>query len=371
LESTSYAFDLNRFTKEAAEKTERELVVLREEPTNPKYGWVPSERPMSEYLKNGFIVLDKPQGPTSHEVVAWVRKMFGQERAGHSGTLDPMVSGILPIGLGQATKALSVLLLGPKEYICVARIHDSIPKDLLYASIREFVGPIYQKPPQRSSVKRVTRTRTIYELEISEQFGNLLLLRVLCEAGTYIRKLVYDIGEIIAVGATMAELRRSRVCQLDESDLVRLHDLHEANEIYKESGNEMNLRQLVRPVESAITFLRQVRIRDSAVESVCQGAQLAIPGILSISKGIQKGEIVRIVTGKGELVAIAEAQLDETQMRSQEHGLATITRRVVMNTGTYPKMWKSKREEVGTEDISEKLLKQSILDNLDEDAENL
>ena len=68
--------------------------------------------------------------PTSHEIVAWVRKMFGQERAGHSGTLDPMVSGILPIGLGNATKALSALLLGPKEYVCVARIHDSIPKEL-------------------------------------------------------------------------------------------------------------------------------------------------------------------------------------------------------------------------------------------------
>ena len=371
MESTSYTFDLSRFTKEACARTEQELVVLREEPTNPKHGWIPAERPMTEYLRNGFIVLDKPQGPTSHEIVAWVRKMFGQERAGHSGTLDPMVSGILPIGLGNATKALSALLLGPKEYVCVARIHDSIPKELLYDSIRQFLGPIYQKPPQRSAVKRVTRTRTIYELEISEQFGNLLLLRVLCEAGTYIRKLVYDIGEVIVVGGTMAELRRSRVCQLDESDLVRLHDLHEANEVYKESQNEKNLRDLVRPIETAITFLRQVKIRDSAVESVCQGAQLAIPGILSISKGIQKGEIVRIVTGKGELVAIAEAQLEESQIKSQEHGIATITRRVIMNVGTYPKMWKSKREEVGTEEISEKLLKQSILDSLDEDSQNL
>ncbi len=371
MELPEYSFELSRFTKEAAQRTENDLVVLKDEPSNPKFGWIPADRPMTEYLKNGFIVLDKPQGPTSHEVVAWVRKMFGQERAGHSGTLDPLVSGILPIGLGQATKALSALLLGPKEYVCVARIHDSIPNDLLYSSIRQFVGPIYQKPPQRSSVKRVTRTRSIYELEISEQSGNLLLLRVLCEAGTYIRKLIYDIGEVIAVGATMAELRRSRVCQLDETDLVRLHDLHEANEIYKESGNESKLRELVRPVESSIAFLRQIKIRDSAVESICQGAQLAIPGILSISKGMQKGEIVRIVTGKGELVAISEAQLGEGQITSQDHGIAAITRRVIMGTGTYPKMWKSRKEEVGTEDISEKLLKDSILDNLDEDSENL
>ena len=343
--------------------------MLREEPTNPKYGSVPEERPISEYLKNGFIALDKPQGPTSHEVVAWVRRMLNQERAGHSGTLDPMVSGVLPIGLGQATKALSTLLLGPKEYICVMRIHDSIPEDRLTSTMGEFIGPIFQKPPQRSSVRRQTRTRTIYELSIDEKLGNLLLLRILCEAGTYIRKLVYDIGEVITVGATMAELRRSRVCQLDETDLVRLHDLHEANEVLKESKDEKKITSLIKPIESAITFLRQVKIRDSAVESICQGAQLAIPGILSFSKGIQKGELVRLVTAKGELVAIGENQRDEAQLMSQTHGIAVITRRVIMNPGAYPKMWKSKREEVETEEISDKMLRQSILDNLDQDAD--
>lgn len=363
--------DLGRFTKETAEKNDRDLVVLREEPTNPKYGSSPENRPIAEYLRNGFIALDKPQGPTSHEVVAWVRKMLNQERAGHSGTLDPMVSGLLPIGLGQATKALSVLLLGPKEYICVARIHDSIPREILQETIKQFLGPILQRPPQRSSVKRVTRTRTIYELEILEQVGNLLLLRILCEAGTYIRKLVYDVGEIIAVGATMAELRRSRVCQFEESDLVRLHDLYEANEILKESQNETKIRLLVKPVESAVAFLKQIKIRDSAVESICQGAQLAIPGILSMTKGIKKGEIVRVTSGKGEIVAIAETQLNEEEILTQEHGLATITRRVIMETGTYPKMWKSRHEEVGTAEITEKLLKESVLDKLEAERENL
>ncbi|MDA4112308.1 MAG: RNA-guided pseudouridylation complex pseudouridine synthase subunit Cbf5, partial [Thaumarchaeota archaeon] len=324
--STLLSNRLERFSKDATLSNERDLLAIRpEEESNPKYGFKPEERPIKEYLRTGFIVLDKPQGPTSHEVVAWVRKMFEQERAGHSGTLDPMVSGILPIGLGDGTKGLSVLLLGPKEYICVARIHDSVPQELLYGTIRQFVGPIFQKPPQRSSVKRVTRTRTIYELEIMEQFGNLLLLRILCEAGTYIRKLVYDVGEIISVGATMAELRRTRVCQLDESDLVRLHDLYEANEIFKESKNETRLRELVRPIEFAVSFLKQIKIKDSAVESICQGAQLAIPGVVSISRGIQKGEVVRITTGKGELVAIAEAQLEEKEIISQEHGLVALT----------------------------------------------
>lgn len=358
--------DLSQFTKENSQRNERELVIVREEPSNPNFGFRPDDRPMNEYLKNGFIALDKPQGPSSHEVVSWVRKMLGQDRAGHSGTLDPMVSGLLPIGLGNGTKALSALLLGPKEYVCVARVHDSIPREILYGTIKGLLGPIYQKPPQRSSVKRVTRTRTIYEIEITEQIGNLLLLRILCEAGTYIRKLVYDIGELISVGATMVELRRSRVCQFDESDLVRLHDLFEANETMRESKHEKKIRDLVRPIETAVTFLKQIRIRDSAVESICQGAQLAVPGILSFSKGLVKGELVRITTGKGELVAIAETQMDEEQLSSSEHGIATITRRVIMETGIYPKMWKSKHEEVGTEDYSERLLKESILDSIDE-----
>lgn len=360
----------SQFTKEAAVEYETKLVVLREgEESDPKYGSRPEERPIGEYLQNGFIPLDKPQGPTSHEVVAWVRKILGVERAGHSGTLDPMVSGVLPIGLGHATKALSVLLLGPKEYVCVARIHDSIPTNILRATIEKFVGPIFQKPPQRSSVRRVTRTRTIYELEIIEQVGNLLLLRILCEAGTYIRKLVYDIGEIISVGATMAELRRTRVCELDETDLVRLHELYDANEILKESKNESKIRTLVKPIEWAVAFLRQIRIRDSAVESICQGAQLAIPGIISFSSGLKKGEVVRILTGKGELVAIAESQLDEQELRSSDHGIATLTKRVIMSPGTYPKMWKSRREEVGTEEVSEKLLRESILDSLAKEQE--
>ena len=141
--STQELLNLDRFTREAAFRNETDLIIVRpEESSNLTYGHSPSNRPILDYLRNGFVVLDKPRGPTSHEVVAWVRKMLSLERAGHSGTLDPMVSGLLPIGLGDATKALSVLLLGPKEYICVARIHDSVPKDLLYWAIRQFVGPI-------------------------------------------------------------------------------------------------------------------------------------------------------------------------------------------------------------------------------------
>jgi tRNA pseudouridine55 synthase len=364
------AIDLSKYTPDEAEKNERELVVLGQEITNPKFGWQPRSRPLNVYLNHGFIPLDKPQGPTSHEVVAWLRKMFGTERAGHSGTLDPMVSGVLPVGLGEATKALSVLLLGPKEYVTIARIHDSVPSAILDGTLHTFVGPIYQRPPQRSAVKRITRTRTIYENEVLASDGNLILLRVLCEAGTYIRKLIYDVGEIIIVGATMAELRRTRVCHIYERELVRMHQLYEANAVFKESGDDSRVRSLIRPIEEAVSFLKQVTIRDSAVESICQGAQLAVPGILSFSKGMAAGEIVRVMTQKGELVAIAESRMNEEELTKADRGIAMVTKRVIMATGTYPKMWKSKKEEVGTEDVSEQLLKKSILDALEKEEED-
>lgn len=360
---------LDQFTKKEATKNESLIMIKADEEHSRSYGTAPNERPIKEYLKYGYIVLDKPQGPTSHEVVAWVRRIMGTERAGHSGTLDPMVSGVLPIGLGHATKALSAMLLGPKEYVAVARIHDSVPSEVLDRAFSNFIGPIYQKPPQRSSVRRVTRTREIYKIDILQQKGNLILLKVLCEAGTYIRKLIYDYGEVLKVGATMAELRRSRVCQFDEGDLVRLHDLYEAKAVFDESGKDEKLKQVIKPVEESVGFLKQIRIRDSAVDSICHGAQLAVPGVVALSPGLLKGEIIRLTTGKGELVALAESQMDENSVKNTPHGLVALTRRVVMESGTYPKMWKSKKEETGTQEVGEEMLKKSLLEKLETEGD--
>ncbi|HZW84459.1 MAG TPA: RNA-guided pseudouridylation complex pseudouridine synthase subunit Cbf5, partial [Nitrososphaerales archaeon] len=160
------------------------MVVLDEEPSDPNYGSSPSARPAKVLLEYGLVPLDKPRGPTSHEVVAWTRKLIGVDRAGHSGTLDPPVSGVLPIGIGQSTRALSLLLLFPKEYVGVMRVHSSVPKKQLDDVVSKFTGEIFQRPPQRSSVSRQTRTRSIYQLELTESSGNLHLFRCLCQSGT-------------------------------------------------------------------------------------------------------------------------------------------------------------------------------------------
>lgn len=365
-EDESRIKSLAAYTRKAGKSNESDLEIVREgEVSDPKFGFEPNQRPLAELLKYGFIALDKPRGPTSHEVVAWVRRILGVERAGHSGTLDPMVSGVIPIGLNSATKALSALLLGPKEYIAVARIHDSVPRSVIDGVISEFVGPVFQKPPQRSSVKRATRSREIFETEVIEQKGNLLLIRVLCEAGTYIRKLVYDYGEIMKVGATMVELRRTRVCQILVSDLIRLHDLYEAKANYDETHDESGIRRVIRPVEDETTFLKEIRVRDSAVDAICHGAQLAVPGVVSFTRGISKGELVRILSGKGELVAFADSSMDGNEIKASEHGIVATTRRVIMESGTYPKQWKKHEKSDDTEDVAESLLKKSILDKLE------
>lgn len=318
-------------------------LVLDEEPTDPSHGWPYDQRPVEALLEYGLIPLDKPRGPTSHEVVAWTRRMLGVEKAGHSGTLDPPVSGLLPIGLGHATKALSLLLLFPKEYRGVMRLHSSVPRKQLDGVASEFIGEIFQRPPQRSSVSRVTRTRKIHELELEESEGNLYLFRCLCQSGTYIRKLVYDIGEVLGVGATMVELRRTRIGPLrEEQGLTTLHRLNDAW-FKHQQGEDGPLRKAILPVESSLGDITRIVVRDSAVDAVCHGARLGIPGVLSVSGSMAKGDSVVIMTQKNELVALGTALLTMDQMESLRRGLAATTERVVMKSGTYPKLWKSKK----------------------------
>ncbi|MCL4435283.1 MAG: RNA-guided pseudouridylation complex pseudouridine synthase subunit Cbf5 [Thaumarchaeota archaeon] len=321
-----------------------DLLTLDVEGTNDNYGTYPEKRTVEELLDYGFIALDKPAGPTSHEVVAWVRKMLKIEKAGHSGTLDPGVTGLLPIGLGEATKALSVLLIGPKEYIGVARLHSPVDDAKIKRVFKEFTGEIYQRPPQKSSVKRQTRRRWIHELDIIEEKGRLILFRTLCQSGTYIRKLIYDIGEALGPGATMVELRRTKVSQLNEKNgLVSMHDLADAIYLWREEHSEEKIRRLVRPVEEIVALLKKVIVRDSAVSAICHGAQLATPGILQISPDIAKGDTVAIYTLKGELVAIGEALMSSAEIEVAEKGIAFETRRVIMKPDTYPRLWKPKR----------------------------
>ncbi len=319
------------------------LIVIDQDITDDAYGTYYDKRTLEQLFNYGLIILDKPPGPTSHETVAWTKRILKIPKIGHSGTLDPQVSGVLPLGLGEATKALGVLLYGPKEYHALGRFHSLPSKEKLDDVLGMFRGEIFQKPPQRSSVLRQTRTRTIYELEVLEQKERLLLTRILCEAGTYIRKLYYDIGEILGPGATMIELRRTRVDQFHEFDgLVTLHELANAFALWEEKKDDTKLMKMIKPIEYALSELKSVIIRDSAVDALCHGAQLAIPGILQISPNLNKGDIVGIYTQKGEAIALAESIMSEVEIRDATKGYAFETKRIIMAPNTYPKKWRSK-----------------------------
>ena len=319
------------------------LIEIDQDITDDAYGTYYDKRTIEQLLNYGIIILDKPPGPTSHETVAWTKRILKLPKIGHSGTLDPQVSGVLPLGLGEATKALGILLLGPKEYHALGRIHSLPSKEKLDETINLLTGEIFQKPPQRSAVVRQTRSRTIYEFEVLEQKERLLLTRVLCESGTYIRKLYYDLGEILGPGATMIELRRTRVDQFYETDgLVTLHELANAFALWEEKKDDSKLMKMIKPVEYAFSELKSVVIRDSAVDAMCHGAQLAIPGILKISPNLKKGDIVGIYTQKGEVVALAESSMSEEEIRDATKGYAFETRRIIMAPNTYPEKWRTK-----------------------------
>ena len=309
--------------------------------TNPEYGCNPYERPIEEHIAKGIINLDKPSGPTSHEVDSWVKRILGCKKTGHGGTLDPKVTGVLPIGIDNATRVSQLLLPAGKEYVCLMTLHKEMPEDQIKAIFDEFTGKIYQTPPVKSAVKRELRVRNIYYSTIYEIEGKDVLFRIGCEAGTYVRTYCHDIGEALGCGAHMAELRRTRVGPFDErnNDLVNLHDLTDAYHFYIEDGDESYIREAIQPMEVASSHLPQIFIKDSAVEAICQGAKLGAGGIAKLSKDIQKGNLVAIKSLKGELVAAGTSLFSSGEIMNADSGLVVDTNKVFMDTGIYPKGW--------------------------------
>lgn len=245
------------------------------------------------------------------------------------------------MALENATKIVQVLLLAGKEYICVMRIHSKASEEKVRKIMSEFVGEIYQRPPLVSSVRRRLRKRTIYYVNDIEFKNEHVMFRVGCQSGTYIRKLVFDIGEALGCGAHMVELRRTRVGPFTEDrHLATLYDLSDAYVSWKEDGDESYLRELIQPMEKALSHIPKIYIRDSAVDAICHGADLALPGILRLESGIVPMDLVGIFSEKGEIVAIGKALTSSEEMVSLDHGLAVKTSRVIMTSGTYAPMWR-------------------------------
>jgi H/ACA ribonucleoprotein complex subunit 4 len=301
----------------------------------------PEDRSVEELLNLGFINVDKPSGPTSHQVSAWVKKILGVEKAGHGGTLDPRVTGVLPVALNDSARALQALLVGDKEYVGVMHLHQDVERKKVEGMFTVFTGEIFQVPPVRSAVKREIRKRTIHELELLESDGRDWLFRVRCESGTYIRTLCKDVGEALGVGGQMKDLRRTRTASLTEKESHLLQDLKDAWISWESDENDSELREVILPMERLLDHLPKIIIKDTAVDAICHGADLAVTGISGIDGTFAKGVLVGVMSKLGEGVSLGKSLMASDEALSESSGLAVDTARVLMSPGTYPKLWKS------------------------------
>ncbi len=315
-----------------------EILVRKEGDTNPNFGKRPEDRNIEELLNACFVNIDKPRGPTSHQVTYWVKYILGVKKVGHAGTLDPKVTGVLPIAINRATKLLEYLQKkSVKEYIAIMHLHKDVSYEEVKNALLSFVGEIWQLPPVRSAVKRVWRKRKIYDIKVLEAEGRDILLYFKVESGVYIRKLIHDIGQYLKIGAHMTNLRRIAVDGFKEDSVVTLHDLEAAMYLWKYENDDKLLKRFLIPVEFMCKFMKKVWIFDNAVANVVLGAPLYVTGISKIEKGIERGDIVAIMSLKDELVAIGRAMMTSKEMKLKKKGMAVKTDKVILDKHLYPR----------------------------------
>lgn len=296
-------------------------LIKSEEASLTSFGVYPGARTLEDYIKNGIIILDKPQGPTSHQVDAWVKKILKINKCSHGGTLDPRVSGVLVIALENATKLMPILLSSKKEYVAHIFLHKDVSKKEIEKVLKEFVGKIKQIPPKKSAVARREREREIYYLEVLEIDGRDVLIKVGCEAGTYIRRLADDVGKKLGTGAHLQELRRTKSGNFSEDQVITLQSLIDA-------AVENKLKDVILPMELVIENIGKVVVKTTSILNLCNGAPLAAGGILRIQEEIKKGDWVAMLSLKGELIALGKALMNSEEMFKAKKGLSIRTDRV-------------------------------------------
>jgi H/ACA ribonucleoprotein complex subunit 4 len=307
------------------------------------FGCSPLSRPLDAYMLYGIINLDKPVNPSSHEVVSWIKRIMKCEKTGHSGTLDPKVSGCLLVCLNRATRLVKAQQSAGKEYVCIVRFHDDVKSGAkVQTALDQLSGACFQRPPVISAVKRQLRIRTIYEAKMIEynKKRHMAIFWVSCEAGTYIRTMCVHLGLMMGVGAHMEELRRVRSGVLDENRYMStMHDVLDGQFMYESMRDEKYLRRTVMPLELILTNYPRIVVKDSAVNAICYGAQLMIPGVLRFEKNIEVGSEIVMMTTKGEAVATGIAQMTTAVISSVDHGVVAIIKRVIMERDTYNMRW--------------------------------
>ena len=307
--------------------------------SDPKHGCDPEMRDVEARLAAGWLLIDKPAGPSSHQVSAWARDMLGLDKMGHGGTLDPFATGALMLLTGGAMRLTSRILKGGKQYVGVIRIPADTSEEDLAEGIKNLTGRIHNVPPKESAVKIQVRQRTINSFDLIERDERLVLISIDCEAGTYIRTMARDLGLFLGGPVELIELRRSRTSEHLESEAVTMHQLADAIHLWREHDQPEAMLRLVQPVETLLDSLPRIVVKDGAAAALAHGAPLARPGVVSIDLSASEGDEVLVVTMKGEAVSLATMRVDGDAVESMKSGEIARSNTVLMSTEVYPKRW--------------------------------
>ncbi len=282
-------------------------------------------RSAEELFKCGIVNLDKPAPMLSKAASRKLKNMLEIWKAGHAGTLDPAVTGVLPIFLAKSRKLSGILTNAGKEYYCWMRVHKDIPESDVKSALKKFTGKIEQMPPKISAVKRQLRIREIYYIKYIKKEKNTYEFIVGCQAGTYIRKLCHDIGEHLGTGAHMAKLIRTKAGPYVLKNSIKLDDIHKMYLEYLKTKDEKLIQKFILPIESAVSFLPKVWVDDLVLPRLKNGSPIFSPGIVQVEDDIKNGDLVICLTTKNRLASVGFAEMDSKQMIKEKHGMAVRT----------------------------------------------
>jgi len=256
---------------------------------------IKQSKTISELLDFGIINIDKSSGPTSFNISDFVGKKLNLKKTSHFGTLDPKVTGVLPIALNRACRLTGFFIGKNKFYIGIMRFNQDIELEKIKKAIQEkFLGEIMQKPPVKSRVKRVERPRSIFKFEILEKKGKDFLFFTEVQGGTYIRKLIDDLGIYLGIGAHMLELRRTQAGIFEENDeefpSINLYNFEKAVDEY-EKGNEKLLREIIIPGEIISNIYSTLEIKKDNLKQIFTGKPLH-KNDLKKSENFEDNEII-------------------------------------------------------------------------------
>ena len=316
------------------------IILDSEAKTDASIGKIPDMRSVEERLNSGFILLDKPAGPSSHQVASWARDMFGLERLGHGGTLDPFATGVLPLMAGKSMKLTKKILTHNKTYICVFRFASEPDAEALNEVIAKMTGRIFNVPPEISAVKIQVRSRRIFKFEQLDIKNSQMVARIECEAGTYIRTMARDMGLLLGMKVELRELRRETSGVFTLDDCVTLQELADAYWLWKECEQPEALLRTIHPVEKLLLDYPSAIVKDSAAAALAHGAPLLRPGIVSIDSNISEGRDIVINTMKGETVGLVKLIVSSDSVKEMESGEIARPSMVLLDQDLYPRRWK-------------------------------